>query len=313
MRLLIKPRKTGFTLVELLVVIAIIGILVGLLLPAVQMVRESARRTTCTNNMRQLGLAVQMYHDAQKQIPPSRPRDGFLTWTVLLMPHIEQGNLYEQFDIKRRFRDQPQSAIETTVAVYQCPSRRVGNELSIDDGLSIPGAVGDYAGNAGSSLYLVDDVWALFESPTDGIFNSGFVRDNPLDASNTQLLTGPVGRYSFSDVSNDGLSNTIFLGEKAVSLQHELEPGGWGDGCIYDGNEPGTAMRLGGFGLPIAKTINIPAPGPGAIPVFGSYHPQTTNFVMGDGSVHSLSNITDENVLRKLCSRNDGEVVTLND
>ena len=88
-----QNHHAGFTLVELLVVIAIIGILIGMLLPAVQMVRESARRVTCANNLKQLGLAVHNYHDSKQQIPPSRARDGFLTWPVYLMPYLELQNL----------------------------------------------------------------------------------------------------------------------------------------------------------------------------------------------------------------------------
>ena len=98
-----RPRnnpRTGFTLVELLTVIAIIGVLVGMLLPAVQMVRESARRTHCSNNMRQLGIAIQAYHSAKEQIPPARAADSFLTWPVYLMPYMEGNNLYDQFDIQ---------------------------------------------------------------------------------------------------------------------------------------------------------------------------------------------------------------------
>ncbi len=307
----IQRRSTGFTLVELLVVIAIIGVLIGMLLPAVQMVREAARRTACTNHLRQMGLAVHMYHGTTNQIPPARPRDNFLTWPVILLPYLEQQNFYDQFDINLPYHQQETSVVQRGYSGYYCPTRRAATVLSnFETTGSHRGAVGDYAGNAGTSLFFPGDVWAGFVDPTDGVFSSGLDADNPLDGSGN-LMFSWKGRYSFADIGRDGLSNTIFLGEKAVSNDYLLEPGGWGDGCIYNGSEPGTSMRLGGFGMGIATTKILPAPGPGTVPVFGSDHPSVTNFTMGDGSIQSLSNHTDPNVLRKLCSRNDGEVVVI--
>lgn len=303
--------RHGFTLVELLVVIAIIGVLIGMLMPAVQMVREAARKTSCMNNIKQLSLAVQMYHDIHKQIPPARPRDEFLTWPVALLPHLEQQNLYDRFDLSLPYSLQDTDVVQTGVQGMYCPSRRSATQLSkYETAGSHTGSVGDYAGNAGTSLHYPYDVWAGFDDPTDGVFSSGRDQENPVDGSG-RLIGGWKGRYDFSDISRDGLSNTIFFGEKAVSSKYEREPGGWGDGCIYNGAEPGTAMRLGGFGMGIANTRNIEAPGPGTVPIFGSYHTALSNFAMGDGSVKTIMTRIDEDVLRKLCSRNDGEVVTL--
>src|SRR5437879_1388776 len=91
--------RRGFTLIELLVVIAIIAVLVGLLLPAVQKVRESANRTQCANNLKQIGLAFHNYHDAYSALPPARlDYDGGVSWAVLIMPFIEQGSAYNQWD-----------------------------------------------------------------------------------------------------------------------------------------------------------------------------------------------------------------------
>lgn len=304
-----RRRNSGFTLVELLVVIAIIGILIGMLLPAVQMVREAARRTHCLNNLKQMGLAIQNYHDTKGQIPPARAADGFLTWPVFLMPFAEAQNLYDRFDLLRPYADQDPQIVRQSWPVMNCPSRRVGGEVSLFEVNGEPvGAVGDYAGNAGTSLYYPYDDWANFDVPVDGVINSGYAADNPV--SGGMLVHGEKGRYKFRDVL-DGLSNTLFIGEKAVNQEFALNPGGWGDGCIYNGNEPGTFMRLGGYGMGLAETRYFGAPGPGAIPVFGSHHPQVVNFVFGDGHVASLATMTDEETLRRLCARNDGEVVQI--
>lgn len=306
-----NQSRPGFTLIELLVVIAIIGILVGMTLPAVQMVREAARRTQCLNNLKQLGTAVHNYHDTRRFIPPARPADNFLTWTVFIMPYMEANNLYQQFDIQGLYAVQNPDTTRVGLPVLFCPSRRSPEFLSeFESNGEIIGSVGDYAGNAGTEKYydIDEHTWAGFEDTVDGVFNSGLAAQNRV--SGGRLVAGERGRYSFRDII-DGQSNTIFLGEKAVSSDHLGEPGGWGDGCIYSGSQPGTFMRLGGIGLPIASQRKLPTPGPGSVPVFGSYHPAGSNFSMGDGSTHFIPAATDEDVLRRLCSRNDGEVVSL--
>ncbi len=301
-------KKRGFTLVELLVVLAIIGVLVGILLPAVQMVREAARRTQCLNNLKQLGIAVQNYEGALQQIPPSRPNDGFLTWPVFLMPYLEAHNLYRQFDSDAHYAAQNPDVLTMGLPVMICPSRRSGIPLSISEtNGTLPGVVGDYAGNAGSHAHHPTFQWALFEKEVDGVFNSGFLRDNTVV---NFRLTGPVkGRYGFEDVT-DGLSNTQFIGEKFVANDRQREPGGNGDGCIYNGDEPATFMRLAGGYLRLSR-----GPDDGTVvgdfPVFGSSHPGTVGFVYGDGSTHSLDTNTSGDVLAKLSSRNDGQAVEL--
>ncbi len=135
----LRPAARGFTLVELLVVIAIIGTLVGLLLPAVQQARESARRSTCANNLKQLGLAMQNHHDARQKFPSlyfyqgSASGAGNWAWGAYLLPHIEEGSLFTTLDVfNRPLRDSPEtsasaynanrSASDTWLSAFFCPS-----------------------------------------------------------------------------------------------------------------------------------------------------------------------------------------------
>jgi prepilin-type N-terminal cleavage/methylation domain-containing protein len=122
-----RTARAGFTLIELLVVIAIIAVLIGLLMPAVQRARESADRASCANNLKQIGLAMHLYHDHQKRLPPSRlPVEG-KSWAWLLLPDLEQDNLSRRWAPGRTL-DEWQQAMATAVPLYYCPSRRAPND-----------------------------------------------------------------------------------------------------------------------------------------------------------------------------------------
>ena len=304
-------RNRGFTLIELLVVVAIIGILIGMLLPAVQMVREAARRTHCMNNLKQIGLAIQGYENALTFYPPSRAADQFLTWPVYLMPFTEDNNLYERLDTRKKYQYQDQEALKIPMSTMLCSSRVRGDKpISAWETHNRPvGAVGDYVGNAGSQYHFPYDHWATFEEPVDGVFNSGYAHENPVE--NDELQKHERGRYRHSDIV-DGTSNVFFVGEKYVSRHGFNEPHGWGDGSIYNGDEPETFMRIGGYAMGFAKNETLTL-SPGEYPIFGSAHVSVVNFVMGDGSVHSIANWMSESTIYRLCSRNDGQAVSVTD
>jgi prepilin-type N-terminal cleavage/methylation domain-containing protein len=150
------PRR-GFTLIELLVVIAVISVLIGLLLPAVQKAREAASRISCANNLKQIGLALHLYHNDHDRLPPNRLDGPRATWAVLILPYLEQDNLYRRWDLARSYYEQPGVSRTTPVPGYFCPSRRTASgpgQLSIDGDvlvtpngtrLPFPGATADYA------------------------------------------------------------------------------------------------------------------------------------------------------------------------
>ncbi len=163
-RLPTRPR--AFTLVELLVVVAIIGILIALLLPAIQQARESARRIQCTSNLKQLALATQNYESTHKRLPPSAVVDSLtktyserdygvfdqrlgkmISWAVVLLPYIEESALYSQFDLSRTILDQPHNPQEQSVPTYLCPSDIARNRYYSDEEFTLGKrfAKGNYA------------------------------------------------------------------------------------------------------------------------------------------------------------------------
>ena len=299
-----RTRRPAFTLVELLVVIAIIALLIGILLPAVQKVREAAARTQCQNHLKQLGLARHNYHDAAGNLPPSR-RDPGPTWLVYLLPYVEQTALAAQWDLNAPlgFYAQTIVARQTAVPLFFCPARRSpadqllsrSGDNSDDGGQFIAGALADYAVNVGDMTGHADYWWTpspTFPAPPG---NGPFVILNNADVASP--YRGQTRRRCFADVA-DGLSQTLFVGEKHVPVgQYGRLP--W-DNAAYNGDN-GAVMRKGGPGAPLARD-----PADQTFWLFGSSHAGVCQFAFGDGSVHALRLTITEITLGKLANIADG-------
>lgn len=280
----------GFTLVELLVVIAIIGVLVALLLPAVQAARESARRTQCSNNLKQIGLAIYNFEDTQKSIPYTRVDTGE-TWNVLLWPFVEQQALYDGWDLKKNYYNQNPLVRTVTLKVNTCPTRRSPPKQSeagdVQQGTSnphTPGGVGDYAASAGTPAGSTDYYLGMNSTTEATQCNGAFWYKGPL-------------KLRFASIT-DGLSNTLFVGEKAIAVQSLGK-----EGSVYNGDH-GSSFRKAGVGAPLAKSINVAGQ-------FGSWHPGICQFALGDGSVRAISVSIDLSTLDAAANRHDGKSLPL--
>jgi prepilin-type N-terminal cleavage/methylation domain-containing protein len=340
----LSGRRRGFTLIELLVVIAIIALLIGLLLPAVQKVREAAARAVCNNNLKQIGVACHNYHDVNHFLPPSRDLmtypgelgelitanddepDGdetsCATWAVYILPYMEQDNLYKLWKLGPFepvpagvpygpvYTDQSAAAVQGVVPSYFCPSRRSAADAplsvaSADGGLS--GALGDYAACIGTTG---DDVYNgnTDSGPPNGAFRIGMAGQG-----------GGGGGIRLTDIK-DGTSNTLLLGEKHVPPS-KFGQANW-DCCIYDaagstadvaitgtnGTQYLCSSRSAGLNYHIEDSIlDTNASTSWA---FGSWHSGgICLFVFADGSVHALSPSVDPHVLDNLANISDGNVL----
>jgi prepilin-type N-terminal cleavage/methylation domain-containing protein len=300
-----RRQDGAFTLIELLVVIAIIGILIGLLLPAVQKVREAAARMQCANNLKQLGLAIHNYHGDYQSFPPAAlGGDGEVSWAVLILPYIEQDPLYHQWNLNLRYTyyRHPASVVGAQVKIFYCPSRRSPPQLSVSgDTLApwggSPGASGDYAANGGNTT-------AVWEDPRNG---NGVLlyADTTFGPNNTVASWRSL--TAFRDVT-DGLSNTLLIGEKHVQNTMFGQQAA-GDNSIYNGDDIHTIVRVAGRQTP--GPIDRPfaaSPTDSYRPDerFGSYHVGGCQFVLCDGSVRMISTTVDIETLTRLAVRNDG-------
>ena len=264
-----KSSKKGFTLVELLVVIAIIGILIALLLPAVQAAREAARRMQCTNNLKQLSLATHNYHDTFGTFPSGfiyygSGSDGTPTWAAmaLILPFIESSSLYDQLGVSERrladvFGTSDEYLLTEPNSAFRCPSCPMGelNEYREMNSQQIAGS--NYLGNMGMENCKRD-------SETRGMFFGN-------------------SRLGMKNIS-DGTSNTILFGERDGG---DMTAGFW-VGVANCSNQ----FAAKGIQITLARVnikINTEEPnnndyGKG----FGSMHPGGANFGFADGSVHFL-------------------------
>jgi len=299
--------RRAFTLIELLVVIAIVAILIGLLLPAVQKVREAAVRTQCANHLKQFGVAIHNYHDQRGTLPPARlDYDGGVTWCVLILPYMEQGNFYDQWDISKRYYVHDEAIRKTNIAAFYCPARRVSNSAANvskapgsdkPDGtwiaqISYPGGLGDYACSVGSDETQYNTRLA------NGAMILAKYKNVGNDIQSFESLT------KFQSI-RDGLSQTIMIGEKHVR-KGKFGETSTGDGSIWNGDPANqNAARIASDGHTIART-----PDDGYNIQFGSYHANgLCQFLFADGSVKGLQPSLGGTILGLLSDRDDGESI----
>jgi prepilin-type N-terminal cleavage/methylation domain-containing protein len=305
--------RMGFTLVELLVVIAIIGILVGLLLPAVQAAREAARRMSCSNNLKQIGLALHNYESGLKKLPFGWNNHGTL-WSAMVLPYMEQSSLYSTLLFTESGPGNWDSgsantkACETVLSAFRCPSMPLPEHTNYNGIVNrVPTS---YRGNAGSEV-TSDDTSTI---PVTGT--------KSLEMLDLNGIFHACSKTRFGDVT-DGLSNTIFMGESHTDPEFSKDGQGmdfWiigspqADPCACNGGTGGTEFTeaVGGTYPQINAAIRTPAISGQLMEIaFGSYHIGGAMMGMGDGSVTFMSDSIDLTVYQALGTRNKGEVVTI--
>lgn len=288
-RNLASPLR-AFTLVELLVVIAIIGILIALLLPAVQAAREAARRAQCTNNLKQIGLALHNYHDATKALPTGALKkneaDGTPSitawgWNALILPQLEQQALYDAIRPGRRtlgatVKDANLlSLMQQPIQTLLCPSDNptdLGATRDVNEESLI---VANYAGNASSDNFVTDGDG--HDPIVEGLF-----------------LINQDRAVRFADIT-DGLSNTFAIGERrwqvrtggATFMCRSVMPFGSGDTGVD--HRRADSLGSGLFKLNLAGTTQDGDGEARCMRTWGSRHPGGANFLMADGSVHFIN------------------------
>ena len=308
--------KTGFTLIELLVVIAIIAVLIALLLPAVQSAREAARRATCVNNLKQIGIALHNYHDSRNTFPPGycsywRADSGDAGtaeddlgagwgWGSMILPQLEQNSLYNSinFNLSMAFAANTTAQL-VRVASFLCPSDSTALTVPVRDQTNTNTvytvAAANYVG-----MYGLGEIGAA-----PGAGNGMFFRNS---------------RISFAELL-DGSSNTIAIGERSHNLSYVTwtgrAVGGWlfktssvegGTDTFQVDPEESFTMILGPVGLEnLPRTPNNPR---AHVEDYWSRHPGGVNFVFGDGSVHFIKSTISPSVYQALATRGGKEVVS---
>jgi prepilin-type N-terminal cleavage/methylation domain-containing protein/prepilin-type processing-associated H-X9-DG protein len=326
--------RQGFTLIELLVVIAIIGILVGLLLPAVQKVREAANRMKCINNLKQIGLALHSYHDANNYFPPGYV-DGNTTpastpdndvgpgwgWASFLLPQLEQDNVYKQINFSQGVGVGSNTAVSLLpLKVHQCPSDPYQQAVPVYNSTFtnpvVTVAHGNYVGCNGWEECFNNAGGAAQGGVADGLSGALGQAGNGLFYRNSH--------YNMASIT-DGTSNTIVVGER--SGNHS--PSTW-TGAVAGGRcpawmaaqppapyspPPGPAYDNADFGEALVLAHGNATHLPSAdFPIFDpdtfySLHAgQGANFLFGDGSVHFLTSGINPQTYQSLCTIAGGEV-----
>lgn len=304
-----RPDSYGFTLVELLVVITIIGILIALLLPAVQSAREAARRMQCSNNLKQLVLAMHNYHTAHKTWPPGALVSNNLPWNVLVLPFIEQQALHDLFDFDEGDFNGGSN--------HEGPNKNI-HALNRIDGFLCPSNTRQQTSHPSSTLIdgrktYTSHYYGVAGPKGDDPSGNPYPYDGTSDLHGGFASGGVLGRDSavrMSDIT-DGTSNTLALGEVALQIGPPIGygPTGGGDGSSWvRGIAFGTTSPTGmSSAKNVAVGINQPSPEFNDDP-FSSFHPGGATFAKCDGSVTFVSENVDMAVYKSSASRDRGEV-----
>ena len=330
-----KRRDSAFTLIELLVVIAIIGVLIALLLPAVQSAREAARRAQCLNNLKQIGLALYNFEDSYKYMPAAGVgpyNDGSAYnhgWMTFILPYLEQNTVYNSYNMKANWYDLVnQTAVNTAINVYQCPAA-VGNHITsglIDDlfylgGTPISASTSDYTntGDVDNSLYLANGM----NVPGAG-YPQGMITQPVMSAPPPTPTAGTPG-YPLAAIT-DGLANTIAVTECAnrPTLYVKRGPGTHAVTGGYPGTTDNTGLVV--FGGPWASDLKDLGPQgatadgyskPGTCMInctndweVYSMHAGGANALMGDGSVRFVKETISPYAFAAIITRACGEIVS---
>jgi prepilin-type N-terminal cleavage/methylation domain-containing protein/prepilin-type processing-associated H-X9-DG protein len=296
-------NRSGFTLIELLVVIAIIAILIGLLLPAVQKVRAAAARVKCDNNLKQIGLALHAYHDRQGGFPPgyqsqvasdnSHLGAGW-GWAAFLLDDLEQSPLKKQINFNLQISDPASALVRVTIlSSFVCPSEMLTGTFTVVDSGGNP----------------ICDVARANYVAMNGVLG---VSDDAFDNNGVFLRNS---RFTVADIS-DGLSNTLFVGERCSAMSDTTWVGAVTNGVVPAKRYPDPADQIANAEGPPALVLAHGSRDhlPNNPLVFdadatASFHIQGVNFLFGDGSVRAISDRINGLVYEALLTRAGGEAV----